>query len=100
MNDTPATLEVLRLESEQDLASVRKQREQFDRNSEWLQKNVTEVYAAHRGKCVCVAGCELFVGDTTSQAISQALAAHPDEEGWFTRYIPREKVARVYANQR
>jgi hypothetical protein len=37
------------------------------------------------------------VADTTKEAIALATAAHPDDEGWFTRYIPKEKVPRVYA---
>jgi hypothetical protein len=46
---------------------------------------------------ICIAGQEAFVGDTTEVAIAKARAAHPHDEGWFTRYIPKEKVARVYA---
>ncbi len=80
-----------------ELAKARKQREQFDRNSAWLQNNISEIYAKHRGKCICVAGKEVFVGDSASDAIMQATAAHPDDEGWFTRYIPKEKMARIYA---
>ena len=81
----------------QELADARKQRDQFDRNSEWLQTHVSEVYSEHRGKCICIAGQEVFVADTATAAIAQAAAAHPDDEGWFTRYIPKEKVARIYA---
>jgi len=55
------------------------------------------VYATHRGKCICIAGEELFVADTAKEAIARATTAHPDDEGWFTRYIPKEKVARIYA---
>jgi hypothetical protein len=80
-----------------ELAKAGKQREQFDHNSAWLQNNISEIYAKHRGKCVCVAGKEVFVADTVSDAIAQVTAAHPDDEGWFTRYIPKEKVARIYA---
>jgi hypothetical protein len=39
----------------------------------------------------------VFVADTATAAIAQATAAHPDDEGWFTRYIPKEKLARIYA---
>ena len=37
------------------------------------------------------------MANTTMEAIAQATAAHPDDEGWFTRYIPKEMVARIYA---
>ncbi len=81
----------------EELLKARQQREQFDRNSAWLQAHIAEVYSHHRGKCICVAGEELFVADTVKEAIAQATTAHPNDEGWFTRYIPKEKVARIYA---
>jgi hypothetical protein len=80
-----------------ELLKAHQQREQFDRNSAWLQTHIVEVYTKHRGKCICVAGGELFVADTVKEAIAQATTAHPDDEGWFTRYIPKDKVARIYA---
>ena len=80
-----------------ELATAQKQREQFDRNSAWLQNNISDIYAKHRGKCICVAGQEVFVADTATDAIAQATTAHPDDDGWFTRYIPKEKAARIYA---
>ncbi|MFQ5731073.1 MAG: hypothetical protein ACE5KM_03855 [Planctomycetaceae bacterium] len=79
------------------LSQARRQRQQFDRNSAWLQANIAAVYSQHRGKCICVAGQELFVGDGAEEAIALAAAAHPDDRGRFTRYVPREKMARVYA---
>ena len=79
------------------LAAAHKQRAQFDRNSDWLQRNIADIYARHRGKSICVAGQEVFVADSTKEAIAQATAAHPDDQGWFTRYIPKDKVARIYA---
>jgi hypothetical protein len=79
------------------LARARKQREQFDRNSAWLQQHIPEIYSRHRGKFICIAGAEVFMGDTAKEAVARAAAAHPEDEGMFTRYIPREKVARIYA---
>src|SRR2546425_10957334 len=84
----------------EELAKARAQRQRFDRNSAWLQAHATEVYARYRGKCVVVAGEELFVADTPEEAWASAAAAHPEDDGSFMRYIPREKVARIYANQR
>ena len=80
-----------------ELAAAKKQREQFDRNSAWLQRHISEIYASHRGKFVCVAGEEIFVADAATEATELALAAHPEDGGRFTRYIPKEKVARIYA---
>jgi hypothetical protein len=34
------------------------------------------------------------------EAWAWATTAHPEDDGSFIRYIPREKVARIYANQR
>lgn len=81
----------------EEIARARSQRESFDLNVAWLQRHVSEVYSQHRSKCICVAGEELFVAETAKEAIALARAAHPEDEGWFTRYIPKEKVARVYA---
>jgi hypothetical protein len=81
-----------------ELAKARAQRERFDRNSAWLQAHVLEIYARYRGKCICIAGEELFAADTPEEALALARAAHPEDDGFFLRYIPREKMARIYAN--
>jgi len=81
-----------------ELAVARHRREQFDRNSDWLQAHASEVFSQHRGKCICIAGAELFVADTAGEALALATAAHPNDKGRFVHYVPREKVARIYAN--
>jgi len=81
----------------EEAAAANKQREQFDRNSHWLQAHIPEVYSRHRGKCICIAGQELFVAGTVTEAVAKAKAAHPDDHGLFTRYIPKDKVPRIYA---
>jgi hypothetical protein len=80
------------------LAEAQAQREQFDRNSAWLQAHASEIYPKHRGKCICVAGEELFVAETASEAVAQATAAHPHDKGRFVHYIPKERVPRIYAH--
>lgn len=82
----------------QELAAAAAQWERFDRNSAWLQAHVAEIYSRHCGKCICIAGEELFVADTAEAALVLATAAHPDDNGRFLRYIYREKVARIYAS--
>lgn len=89
--DTRTNLEMWEVTDTDELVTAQKQREQFDRNSAWLQNHIADIYTEHRGKCVCVAGEEVFVAETTREAIAQAIAAHPDDDGWFTRYIPQEK---------
>lgn len=82
----------------EERAKAQAQRERFDRNSAWLQAHAAEVYSRCRGKCICIAGEELFVADTPEEALALATAAHPEDNGRFLRYIPREKVARIYAD--
>jgi hypothetical protein len=80
------------------LAEARAQRARFDRNAAWLRAHAAEVYPRHRGKCICIAGEELFVADTPEEARALARAAHPEDDGSFVHYIPREKLARIYAH--
>jgi hypothetical protein len=83
-----------------ELAKARAQDERFERNWAWFDAHAAEIYAQHRGKCVCVAGQELFVADTPEAVLALARAAHPEDDGRFTRYIPRERTYRIYAHQR
>ena len=82
------------------LARAWAQDERFQRNWVWFEAHTSEVYAAHRGKCICVCGEELFVADTASEVLALAMAAHPEDDGRFTLYIPRERMARIYAHRR
>ncbi len=59
-----------------ELAKLRAQNERADRNSAWLQAHVPEIYSNYRGKCICVAGEELFVADTVAEVMALAKAAH------------------------
>jgi hypothetical protein len=99
MNATP-TMVLSELTDPAQLAMALRRRERADRNSAWLQAHVPEIYSQHRGKCICVAGEELFVADTACEVMSMAKAAHPDDDGSILRYIPREKLERIYANSR
>jgi hypothetical protein len=80
-----------------EIAKAQAQRARFDRNWAWFQAHVPEIYSQHRGKCICIAGEELFTADTPQEALALATAAHPEDEGRFVHYIPREKVIRIYA---
>lgn len=78
-------------------ADVTRRMNLFERNLDWLEVHASEVYA-HRGKFVCIAGQELFVGDNVGEVLKAAKAAHPEDDGRFTRYIPWEKGPRIYAH--
>jgi hypothetical protein len=83
-----------------ELAKARAQREKFDRNSAWLQAHAHEIFSnpAHRGKFLVISGEELFVADTVEQAIDLADNAHPQDDGSFIHYLPKENVPRIYAH--
>lgn len=82
-----------------ELAKARVQRERFDRNAAWLQAHAHEVYPKCRGKYMCIAGEQLFIGSSPKEAHDLGRAAHPDDNGVFVRYIPLEKLLRIYAHQ-
>ena len=83
-----------------ELAKARAQDERFERNWAWFEAHAPEIYTLYRGKCICIAGGELFVADTPEEVLAMATVAHPEDDGRFTRILPREKVARIYVNQR
>jgi hypothetical protein len=83
-----------------EIAKAQAQDERFERNWAWFEAHAAEIYAQHRGKCLCIAGQELFAADTPEQALALARATHPEDDGRFTRYIPRERTYRIYAHQR
>jgi hypothetical protein len=93
-----ARLAMVEITDAQEAAKMKAQRERFRKNSDWLQAHIPEVYAQHRGKHICVAGQELFVADTAPQVVAMARQAHPHDDGLLLRYIPREKLERVYAH--
>ena len=95
MNDTPSIV-VSEVTDPVELGKARERRKRADRNSAWLQAHVPEIYAQHRGKCICVAGEELFVADTVQEVIALARAARPEDDGALLRYIPKEKLERIY----
>jgi len=80
-----------------EIARSKLQRERFRKNADWLQAHVPEIYSRHRGKYICIAGQTLFVADTAPEAVAAARKAHPDDDGLLLRYIPRDKVERIYA---
>jgi hypothetical protein len=95
--ENPVVIESVTDPAEQ--AQARSEWGRFDRNWAWFKAHAGEIYEAHRGKRVCVAGEEAFAADTASEAIAQARAAHPTDDGWFFIQIPREKAARIYVTQ-
>lgn len=100
MEEPYPTLIVEEEVSPEELATTLARRQRFMRNAAWLQAHAAEVYTRYRGKCLCIAGEELFVADTPEEVLALAIAAHPEDDGRLLRDIPREKLARIYADQR
>jgi hypothetical protein len=92
----PITMEVVT--DPDEIARSKAAFAQGKRNWDWLEAHASEVYS-HRGKYICIAGQELFVGDSVEDVLTRARAAHPDDKGLFTRYIPKERNPRIYANR-
>jgi hypothetical protein len=72
------------------IAGHRRRIAAWEKNLAWMNAHVDEVYANHKGKCICVAGQELFVADTSQEVWKMAKAAHPEDEGILSRYIPKK----------
>lgn len=92
--EEPVTMEIVT--DPVDIAKARARRERFNGNSAWFQTIASEVYLKHRGKCICVAGQQLFVADTPQEARAAAAAAHPEDDGAFGRYIPEHRYVCIY----
>ncbi len=82
----------------EEIAQAQVRRERFDRNWAWFQAHVPEIYSQYRGKCICIAGEEIFAADTPEEVIALGTAAHPEDQGRFVHYIPREKLVWIYAH--
>ena len=96
VNSNSLTIEVVTDSSERQAAQ--KRRAQADLNWNWFQDHIKEIGQKYRGKNVCIAGQELYVGDDPAEVASRARAAHPDDEGMVFHFIHKERMARIYAH--
>jgi len=96
MNDATPRIEVYEITDPVEIAEARRRHEHYTRNWDWLEAHATEVYS-NRGKFICIAGQELFVDDSVAEVVNPAKAAHPEDVGILTRYIPKERGPRIYA---
>jgi hypothetical protein len=76
------------------------QNRQLRRNFEWFKTHSREIYERHRGKFIYVAGEEVFVGDSPTEARSAAAACHPEDAGGLSFHIPADRARRVYVGHR
>lgn len=101
----PVQLGVTSIEYEEnigpvELAEMERQDAQFKLDSDWLKEHASEVYPKYRGKYICVAGQEVFASDNPDEAWALAEAAHPDDEGVFSMYLPIRRALHTHAHQR
>ncbi len=82
-----------------EVARCRSQDERARRNHAWLQSHWAELLPHARGRFLAVAGQQAFLGDTPDEAWAHARAAHPDDKGAFSQYVPLEGGPRVYDNR-
>lgn len=75
--------------------------EKARRNLLWFNDHVEEleIYKRYRGRYVASAGGELFVADTPREIERLVREKYPDDLP-HVRYIPQEKMGRIYACQR
>ena len=83
-----------------ELARSKARGQRFERNRAWFQAHAQEIGENCRGKCICIAGEQLFVADTPEEALAGARAAHPDDDGYCLHYIYMERAASIYAHRR
>jgi hypothetical protein len=83
-----------------ELARRHAQDERAQANSDWLQAHWRELLPRARGKFLAVAGQEAFLGDTPEEAWMRARAAHPEDDGAISQYVPAGQGPRIYACRR
>ena len=98
MSPVEPTVIMERVTDPVELAKAHALQERFERNLAWFDAHATEIYRTHRGKVLCISGQQLFVADTPAEVLALAKAAHPDDDGRFTRIIPKEILPRIYAH--
>jgi hypothetical protein len=79
-----------------DIGRFRAQDERHRRNLNWLAAHWADLLLGARGRFVAVAGEEPFIANTSEEAWSQARAEHPEDDGAFCQYVPKEGGPRVY----
>ena len=67
MADQPLPITMEEVTDPEELAKARTQRQRCDRNFVWFREHAAELFMRARGKCICIAGEELFMADTPEE---------------------------------
>ena len=87
-------------QTEEEKARVAERKRRFLSNLSWFEEHALEIGEKHRGRYICVAGGELFVGDDPRELREMARAKYPDDYGaYFSKYIPPHRGPKLYANR-
>jgi hypothetical protein len=82
------------------IAELREVSEQFQQNSDWLQRHWADLLPQAFGKHLVVAGQEAFLADSATEAIAKARTAHPEDKGLLARYVSPHRGPKIYAVRR
>jgi hypothetical protein len=82
-----------------EIARSRAQDERARQNAAWLQAHWADVLPRARGRFLAVAGQEAFLGDTPEEAWALARAAHPEDDGAISQYVPSQGGPRIYGHR-
>jgi hypothetical protein len=86
--------------SAEELADFHRRQWQFRKNLDWYEAHAGEIGEMYAGKFICIAGQEVFAGETSQEARAKARAAHPDDGGAFGEYVRVDKGPLIYADRR
>lgn len=77
------------------------ERERYMLNVRWFESHAEELGKTHVGEYVCVAGQEVFAGNTLGDVLAEAKRKHPEESrSLFYKYISTHRGPKIYANLR
>ncbi|MBL8794882.1 MAG: hypothetical protein JNM56_13315 [Planctomycetia bacterium] len=91
----PIEVEIIEVTDPAELARMRAQQERSTKNTNYWNAHAATLFDQHRGRYVCVAGEQFFIADSAREADAMAIAAHPDDDGRFLMYFPKEKMVRI-----
>ncbi len=79
----------------EELARNRAHDERFRRNLEWYSHHALKIGDTCGGKHICIAAQELFVADSPQEAWAKGMAAHPEDDGLFVKYVSTDRTPRI-----
>ena len=88
MNESPVAIE--NRSDPARIARIKARRERAQRNRDWLDAHLAELFPQAYGKLVAVAGQEAFIAESEEEAKAWARAAHPEDDGLVIRVMPLE----------